>query len=69
MELKLYILDEFCAWACRNQENPTPKFTGICYWIFAGIFSPIKGDGTNDKQNNLTDVNIYTAGGIRSVAC
>ena len=32
-----------------NQENPTPEFKGICYWIFAGIFSPTKGDGINNN--------------------
>ena len=44
-----------------HQGNPTPEFKSICYWIFAGILSPTKWDGINDKLKNLTNVNIYSA--------
>ena len=56
LELKLWPILCVAYW---NQENLTPEFKGICYWNFAGIFSPTKGDEINDKKKNLTDVNIH----------
>ena len=39
-----------------NSGNPTPKFTGICYWILH-VFSD---SGISDKTK-LTDVDIHSA--------
>ena len=54
----LYFLPILCN-AYSHHENLTPEFKGICYWIFAGIFSPTKGDGINDKLKRTQIIEFF----------